>query len=87
MTAAATGGESARSRSPAIRYPTIAEHGRGLKIIDAVADNLQLTGNESQGTIVHFEKTLEWLPGAAGQHLISTDNAAGHADRGSSQVP
>jgi serine/threonine-protein kinase RsbW len=65
--------------------PDDAEHGRGLKIIDAVADNLQLTGNESQGTIVHFEKTLEWLPGAAGQHLISTDN--GRADRGSSQVP
>jgi serine/threonine-protein kinase RsbW len=65
--------------------PDDAEHGRGLKIIDAVADNLQLTGNESQGTIVHFEKTLEWLPGASGQHLISTDN--GRADRGSSQVP
>jgi serine/threonine-protein kinase RsbW len=52
--------------------PDYAEHGRGLKIIDAVADNLQLTGNESQGTIVHFEKTLEWLPGAAGEHLINT---------------
>jgi serine/threonine-protein kinase RsbW len=51
-----------------------AEHGRGLKIIDAVADNLQLTGNESQGTIVHFEKTLQWLPGAAGEHLINTDS-------------
>jgi serine/threonine-protein kinase RsbW len=47
-----------------------AEHGRGLKIIDAVADDLQLTGNHRQGTTVHFEKTLEWLPGAAGQHLL-----------------
>ena len=56
--------------------PDYAEHGRGLKIIDAVADNLQLTGNDSQGTIVHFEKTLEWLPGAAGEHLISTDSGA-----------
>jgi serine/threonine-protein kinase RsbW len=54
--------------------PDYAEHGRGLKIIDAVADNLQLTGDESQGTIVHFEKTLEWLPGAAGEHLINTDS-------------
>jgi len=53
-----------------------AEHGRGLKIIDAVADNLQLTGNESQGTIVHFEKTLKWLPGAAGEHLINTDRGS-----------
>ena len=55
--------------------PESAEHGRGLKIIDAVADNLQLTGNDCQGTVVHFEKTLEWLPGAPGQHLISTDSA------------
>ncbi len=50
-----------------------AEHGRGLKIIEAVVDNLQLTGNGRQGTTVHFEKTLEWVPGAAGQHLFSAD--------------
>ena len=49
----------------------LAEHGRGLKIIDAVADNLQLTGNQRQGTTVHFEKILEWVPGAAGQHLFN----------------
>jgi serine/threonine-protein kinase RsbW len=53
--------------------PATAEHGRGLKIIGAVADNLRLTGNERQGTIVHFEKTLEWLPGAAGRHLFNAD--------------
>lgn len=51
----------------------MAEHGRGLKIIDAVTDNLQLTGDKRQGTTVHFEKTLEWLPGAAGQHLFNGD--------------
>ncbi|HEY1670582.1 MAG TPA: ATP-binding protein [Trebonia sp.] len=51
----------------------IGEHGRGLKIIDAVADNLQLTGNQRHGTTVHFEKTLEWLPGAAGEHLLSAN--------------
>jgi len=51
--------------------PATAEHGRGLKIIDAVADNLQLTGNERHGTTVHFEKTLQWLPEAPGQHLLS----------------
>src|SRR3984885_16370360 len=50
-----------------------AEHGRGLKIMEAVVDNLQLTGNGRQGTTVHFEKTLEWVPGAAGQHLFSPD--------------
>ena len=53
--------------------PATAEHGRGLKIIKAVVDNLQLTGSERGGTTVHFEKTLEWLPGAAGQHLFSVD--------------
>jgi serine/threonine-protein kinase RsbW len=54
-----------------------AEHGRGLKIIDAVTDNLQLTGNEGRGTTtVHFEKTLEWLPGAAGQQLLEADGGA-----------
>jgi serine/threonine-protein kinase RsbW len=50
--------------------PPTAEHGRGLKIINAVVDNLQLTGNGRQGTTVHFEKKLDWLPGAAGQHLF-----------------
>jgi serine/threonine-protein kinase RsbW len=51
----------------------IAEHGRGLQIIDAVADNVQLTGNQQQGTTMHFEKALDWLPGAAGKQLLSVD--------------
>jgi serine/threonine-protein kinase RsbW len=51
----------------------MAEHGRGLKIIDAVADNVQLTGDERHGTTLHFEKKLRWLPGAAGQHLFNGD--------------
>jgi serine/threonine-protein kinase RsbW len=45
--------------------PATAEHGRGLKIIDAVVDNLELTGDGRDGTTVHFEKNLSWLPGAA----------------------
>jgi serine/threonine-protein kinase RsbW len=53
--------------------PVTAEHGRGLKIIDSVADNLQLIGNDRQGLTVHFEKTLDWLPGAAGQLLFGPD--------------
>jgi serine/threonine-protein kinase RsbW len=55
--------------------PPTAEHGRGLKIINAVVDNLQLTGNGRQGTTVHFEKKLEWLPEAAGQHLFNAADA------------
>ena len=53
--------------------PATAEHGRGLKIIDAVVDNLELTSTDYRGTTVHFEKELEWLPGAAGQHLSNGD--------------
>jgi serine/threonine-protein kinase RsbW len=53
-----------------------AEHGRGLKIIDAVVDNLQLTGNDRQGTTVRFEKTLDWLPGAAGLQLFHPGGAS-----------
>ena len=55
--------------------PPLAEHGRGLSIIDAVADNLQLTGNGARGiTTVHFEKSLQYLPGAPGALLIGTDD-------------
>jgi serine/threonine-protein kinase RsbW len=53
--------------------PVTAEHGRGLQIIDAVVDNLQLTTTELRGTTVHFEKKLQWLPGAAGEHLFHAD--------------
>lgn len=54
--------------------PVTAEHGRGLKIIDALVDNLQLTRTGRRGTTVHFEKHLEWLPGAVGQHLFNGDS-------------
>jgi serine/threonine-protein kinase RsbW len=56
--------------------PATAEHGRGLKIINAVTDNMQLTGNEHHGTTVHFEKALEWLPGATGQLLFNADGGS-----------
>ncbi len=51
--------------------PLDAEHGRGLKIMDAVVDELSLTGNGRDGTTVHFEKALLWEPGAAGKLLFS----------------
>jgi serine/threonine-protein kinase RsbW len=50
--------------------PETAEHGRGLKIMDAVVDNLRLTGNGRTGTTVHFEKPLRWVPGSAGELLL-----------------
>jgi serine/threonine-protein kinase RsbW len=66
-----TGGEPSDGFAPADDLVSaISEHGRGLKIIDAVADNVQLTGNQRQGRTLHFEKTLEWVPGAPGEHLF-----------------
>jgi serine/threonine-protein kinase RsbW len=47
-----------------------AEHGRGLKIMNAVVDDLQLIGDGRPGTTVHFEKELRWVPGAAGEQLF-----------------
>ena len=43
-----------------------------MKIIDAVVDNLSLTG-DGRETTVHFEKALNWVPGAAGEHLSGHD--------------
>lgn len=57
---------------PSEPVPLTAEHGRGLRIIDAVTDNLRLTGNGHAGTTVHFEKELDWVPGAPGQQLTQT---------------
>jgi serine/threonine-protein kinase RsbW len=54
--------------------PVTAEHGRGLKIINAVVDNLQLTGDERHGVTVHFEKRLEWEPDALGRHLFQAED-------------
>jgi serine/threonine-protein kinase RsbW len=64
------GGDGAAVAAPPSEpVPPTAEHGRGLRIIDAVTDNLRLTGNGRAGTTVHFEKTLDWVPGAPGEHL------------------
>jgi serine/threonine-protein kinase RsbW len=61
--------------------PPTAEGGRGLSIIDAVADNLRLTGNLRKGiTTVHFEKVLEYLPGAPGALLLGLEGEASPPD-------
>ena len=71
------GGEPSDGFAPADDLVSaISEHGRGLKIIDAVADNVQLTGNQRQGRTLHFEKTLEWVPGAPGEHLFKAANGS-----------
>ena len=53
-----------------------AEHGRGLQIIDAVVDNVRLTRNRADGTTVHFEKELDWVPNAPGQQLFRPARAS-----------
>lgn len=63
--------------------PPTAEHGRGLKIIDAITENLRLTGDGREGTTVHFEKALHWEPGAAGQHLSASEPDPGRTPAGS----
>ena len=67
--AAPDAGAAAADAGPA---SPAAEHGRGLKIMDAVVDNLRLTG-DGRETTVHFEKALHWVPGAAGEHLSGHD--------------
>src|SRR5215469_8168797 len=64
-----TGTGSAALPAPGGPVPLSAERGRGLTIMDAVVDNLQLTDDGRQGTTVHFEKNLDWIPGAVGKHL------------------
>jgi serine/threonine-protein kinase RsbW len=59
--------------------PPTAEHGRGLKIMDAVVDNLWLTGNAANGTTVHFEKDLSWVPGTPGEFLFTQTTAESEA--------
>ena len=51
----------------------LAENGRGLQIIDAVVDDLTLSGDGRNGVTVHFEKELDWLPGAVAEHLLAAD--------------
>lgn len=50
--------------------PLTAESGRGLHIIRTFTENLQIIRRLSGGSIVRFEKSLKWVPGAAVQHMI-----------------
>ncbi len=65
------------SREPSAQRPPdeadeatlLSERGRGLRIIDAVTDQMSMTGNGPAGTTVHFEKILDWEPGALAERL------------------
>ncbi|WP_043617088.1 ATP-binding protein [Nonomuraea candida] len=49
-----------------------AEHGRGLQIMRALADDIRFTNRREHGAVVCLEKRLRYAPGAAGQHLMTT---------------
>ncbi|MEV0612281.1 ATP-binding protein [Nonomuraea sp. NPDC050404] len=48
------------------------EHGRGLQIMRALADDIRFTNRSEHGAVVCLEKRLRYSPGAAGQHLLTT---------------
>jgi len=66
-----TGSQSKAPSKRAVPRGELSEHGRGLKIINAVADDMRLTGNGRCGTTVHFEKKLNWSPGALAEQLFA----------------
>ncbi|MEV1174449.1 ATP-binding protein [Nonomuraea sp. NPDC049784] len=49
-----------------------AEHGRGLQIMRALADDIRFVNRHENGAVVCLEKRLRYAPGAAGQHLMAT---------------
>lgn len=46
-----------------------AEHGRGLQIINALADEVYVTSEPERGVMVCMAKRLEFVPGALGHDL------------------
>ncbi|WP_327092890.1 ATP-binding protein [Nonomuraea sp. NBC_01738] len=57
----------------AVREPSPgAEHGRGLLIMRALADDVRFTNRREHGVVVCLEKHLEFEPDAAGSHLMTT---------------
>jgi serine/threonine-protein kinase RsbW len=67
-----TGSAGSVPRQPA-PVSAFEENGRGLQIIDAVVDDLTLSTDGRTGTTVHFEKELDWRPGAAAEQLFAVD--------------
>ncbi|MFG1707253.1 ATP-binding protein [Nonomuraea sp. M3C6] len=49
-----------------------ADHGRGLQIMRALADEVRFINRRTHGAVVCLEKRLRYVPGAAGQHLLTT---------------
>ena len=64
-----SGSRESSAQRPPDEATLLSERGRGLRIIDAVTDQMSMTGNGPTGTTVHFEKILDWEPGALAEQL------------------
>ncbi|MFE9120718.1 ATP-binding protein [Streptomyces sp. NPDC007172] len=55
-----------RGRRPALaaRTGTLAEHGRGLGLIEQLADHVHFRNRPGRGAVVSFDKILKWREGA-----------------------
>lgn len=48
-----------------------AEHGRGLQIMRALADDIRFSNRPDNGAVVCLEKKLRFMPDAAGPHFMT----------------
>lgn len=56
----------------AVLEPSLgSEHGRGLQIMRALADDIHFINKHENGAMVCLEKKLRFSPGAAGPHLMA----------------
>lgn len=44
--------------------PSLAEHGRGLHLIEELADHVRFRNRPGRGAVVSFDKMLKWRDGA-----------------------
>ncbi|NUW38912.1 ATP-binding protein [Nonomuraea rhodomycinica] len=68
-------GFDARSVGPAA---DTAEHGRGLQIMRALADDVRFTNRRENGAVVCLEKRLRFAPEAAARPLMNDRAFAAH---------
>ncbi len=51
-----------RPLRPVVSTPHCAEHGRGLLLIEALMDHVQVRDQPGEGAVVSFDKVLKWRP-------------------------
>ncbi len=61
----------------------LAEHGHGLQIMRALADEIRLTNYEDNGAVVCLEKSLRYGSGAPGRILPRANGSLPHQETGS----